>query len=91
MLCLRVFTETIFILRARVYSRLKIFLTAPSTPPTPNACKHLIFKRYFQVFWVLGANLPYTLSAIKVLERVWGCLMPCTQNNSKLVLKIRHL
>ena len=40
--------------RTRVSSRQKIFSAAPSTPPTPNVCKHLIFRGHFQVFWVLG-------------------------------------
>ena len=77
--------------RARVSSRQKIFSATPSTPPTPNVCKHLIFRGHFQVFWVLGANLPNTQSASWVLGRVWGKLIPNTQNRHKYPLKIKGL
>ena len=32
----------------------------PSTPPTPSACKHLIFNGHLRWFWVQAGILPYT-------------------------------
>ena len=45
----------------------------------------------FGIWGVEGVNFPCTQSAIWMLGRVWGYLIPYTQNSHKHPLKTKHL